>query len=135
MLAAGVCPQCGSVSGTSFVSTAEAPPDVQTEARAVARVRKEAEAKLRRFRNAAMVLLYVEFAPKLRRDRAFRWHEPTIAKLSRCFGLSERRVRELLETADAGEAMDAIERMRRKRHIPRWQGPVGGIDFALLPPS
>ena len=128
VLVVGTCPRCGTTTGTSFAPVAQAPASVQAEARAVAKAHREARAALRAFRNAVMVLAYADLAPKRRRGQAFSWHGPTLATLSRCFPVSARRVREILEATDADEAAELIEGMRRRETARRSRSTVIGID-------
>ena len=112
------CPRCGAATGPSFAPVAEAPATVQAEASIVARVHKRERAELRRYRNAAMVLLYVKMAPAPGHHQA-QWDEPTVATLGQCFGLSGRRVKELLAEADTGAAAQLIAQRRRSSSYQR----------------
>lgn len=133
VLAVGVCPRCGAVTGPSFVPVATAPASVQVEARAVASAHRRAREDLRAFRNAAMVLLYSKLAPKRQRNRPLPWDAPTVATLSQCFALSERRVREILETVDERAATELIDGMRRQRRPRRSQIDMDGPAEIQLP--
>ena len=94
---------------------------------------RRAREDLRAFRNAAMVLLYSKLAPKRRCNRPLPWDAPTVATLSQCFALSERRVREILETVDERAATELIDGMRRQRRPRRSQIDMDGPAEIQLP--